>query len=242
VFFWVSWLPPAAPIEVRPPAARAVAFAVQLPKAPPPAPPRPPPPPPPPELVKLQVPPEAPVPTPKPKQAPRAASPKPAGTPAPLALSSVKDGAGSVVVQRNETDVLGDPAVAVTAESLRGSVGAQLPAPPAAEPPAPLQPPSQPPPPPVAAVLVRAVPQSSCPVRWPEGLVMDRRTFAVRLLLTIDRDGHVMTAKVLRGAGAPFDQAAIDALRQCLFQPGTRDGLPVVDRVPFLVEFKPSDV
>lgn len=71
---------------------------------------------------------------------------------------------------------------------------------------------------------------------------MDRRTFAVRLLLTVDQGGRVIVAKVLRGAGAPFDQAAIDALRQCLFQPGTRDGLPVVDRVPFLVEFKPSDV
>lgn len=59
------------------------------------------------------------------------------------------------------------------------------------------------------------------------------------LLLTVDRGGAVRKVRVLRGAGDAFDSAAQAALRTCRFEPGLRDGRPFVDRVPFVVEFKP---
>jgi TonB family protein len=234
---WALALPAPAVSAPDLPSARAVAFTVSLPKpkAVPPAVPPP---------VAAVVPPpvpERPQPRTPPKQrraaAPRAApvQAQAAAQPAPLALSQVYAGAGAVVVERNDTDVLGDPAVPVSAASLAGKVGAPTPA--EVAPAAVLEPLAQR----AAAVVVRAAPRTSCPVAWPAGWASENRILNVRLLLTVDRDGRVSAAKVLRGAGAPFDQAAIDALQQCVFQPGLRNGQPVVDRVPFLVEFKPSD-
>jgi protein TonB len=45
----------------------------------------------------------------------------------------------------------------------------------------------------------------------------------------IDREGNVIRAKVLRSPGAHFgfDQAAIDAVKQWKFKPGTQNGKPV---------------
>jgi TonB family protein len=45
----------------------------------------------------------------------------------------------------------------------------------------------------------------------------------------IDREGNVVRAKVLRSPGAHFgfDQAAIDAVKQWKFKPGTQNGKPV---------------
>lgn len=230
---WVSALPAPVVPAADPPSARAVAFTVALPRpktVPPPVPPP----------VASVVPTTAPA-RPQPRTSPkqrRATAPRPAqvsAAPAPLALSQVYTGTGAVVVERNDTDVLGDPAVPVSAASLAGEVGA--PAPAEVAPAAVLEPLAQR----AAAVVVRAAPRTSCPVAWPAGWASENRILNVRLLLTVERDGRVSTVKVLRGAGTPFDQAAIDALQQCVFQPGLRNGQPIIDRVPFLVEFKPSD-
>ncbi len=89
-------------------------------------------------------------------------------------------------------------------------------------------------------VIVHAVPRSRCKVSWPEGAPALRRIVEVTLQLTIDRKGKVKRARVLRSAGEPFDSAARTALLGCAFKPGRRNGRPFVDKVPFVVEFKPG--
>ena len=59
-------------------------------------------------------------------------------------------------------------------------------------------------------------------------------------MLTIGTDGSVKPGRLLRAAGEPFDSAARNALRGCPFDAGTKDGKPFVDKVPFVVEFKPG--
>ena len=43
------------------------------------------------------------------------------------------------------------------------------------------------------------------------------------------------------GVSTVSPEAAMQALRSCAFEPGKRDGQPIVDKVPFVVEFKPRD-
>ena len=62
----------------------------------------------------------------------------------------------------------------------------------------------------------------------------------MQLLLTINPRGKVAKARVLRSLGPVFDDVAVKALQACAFVPGTRDGKPFTDRVPFVVEFKPG--
>lgn len=46
----------------------------------------------------------------------------------------------------------------------------------------------------------------------------------VVLLLSVDEKGHVTKARVLRGLGHGLDEAAVDAVKQFTFSPGTVDG------------------
>ena len=163
-----------------------------------------------------------------------AQKPKP---PAPLTLSKVYDGGGGVAVLEGEEGVFGDPTVAAkpgAAPATRPRVadaGAgdedgddegddDAPAP---------------------KVQIRhARPKGTCAVVWPEDAPGDRRIVEVQLLLTVGKDGKVRDARVLRSVGKTFDVAAVAALRRCNFRPGTRNGRPFIDRVPFVVEFRPG--
>lgn len=242
------------------PATRAVNMDVVLPKpAPRPTPPAPPVVPAPPAVAKA----EPPVKTPprreqarksKPKRArkakrtakaagqpKRAAKPAAApSTPPPLVLSQTYEGAGGVAVQKGDADILGNPAIEVT-DANRNA-----------------------PPTPVAGdatgddegddggdgdddddgampKIRRARPKQVCAVSWPADAPRERRIVEVRLLLTVSASGQVRRASVLKSVGQPFDKAAVKALQRCAFEPGTRDGRPFVDRVPFIVEFRPTD-
>lgn len=226
--------PPPEPINIH--VAKTVQFDVELPKPevvqdPLPEPPK--------TTLVAKAEPEAPQPVARPK--PRSTKPSPADAPspsepAPLVLSQVYEGGGSIVAEKGDEDVLGDPAVEANERNRRN-------APDAPEAPRTFQAP-------VAAtpavvrpedVIRRAVPRNACPVEWPADALVERRIVEVKLLLTVDRDGRVTGVKVLRGVGEPFDRAAREALERCPFEPGRRNGEPMVDRVPFVVEFKPRD-
>ena len=88
--------------------------------------------------------------------------------------------------------------------------------------------------------IVHAVPKSRCRVEWPDGAEAAGRMVEVTLSLEIGVDGAIDKIRILRGAGDPFDDAAIAAIRQCTFNAGTRDGKAFRDRISFAVEFKPS--
>ena len=60
----------------------------------------------------------------------------------------------------------------------------------------------------------------------------------VELELTIGRDGRVTDAGVVTPAGNGFDEAALEAVRQFLFEPARRDWKPVVSRIRYLYVFE----
>jgi len=59
----------------------------------------------------------------------------------------------------------------------------------------------------------------------------------VSLLLTIDKTGKVTDVAVTQSAGEDFDAAAIEAARALEFKPATRDGVAIVAKIPYKIEF-----
>jgi len=62
-------------------------------------------------------------------------------------------------------------------------------------------------------------------------------TADVVLRLRVEADGTVSEAEVLQPAGHGFDEAAVAAARQFIFEPARRDGKPVAARIPFRYSF-----
>lgn len=219
---------------------RTVREQIALPRAPaPPKPePRPEPEPAPSPATQAAMPPaRAPVARPrnaKPASTAKRAESQPNNEPQPLVLSQTYGAAGDsgVGVQTGKDDVLGDPGVqanerntrpraqeAAPTKDLGEGAGDQGEA---------------------KTEIRRAAPRSRCNVAWPQGAEIGNRIVEVTLLLQIDIDGTVGQTRILRSAGQPFDGAAAAAMKACAFRAGTRDGKPFVDRVPFVVEFKPN--
>ena len=186
-----------------------------------------------------EVPPDS---APKPVNKPKNEAPQPAqkpAEPAPLVLSKTygaSDGSG-VAVNAGKEDTLGDPSVDPDEKNTRQRFQPKV-----AQQAAPSD---------DGAddgtdvggkkvEIVHAVPKTRCRVEWPEGAEAAGRSVEVAMLLDIAPDGTVEKVRVLRGAGDPFDDEAMAAMKQCAFNPGTRDGKPFRDRIKFAVEFKPS--
>ena len=83
------------------------------------------------------------------------------------------------------------------------------------------------------AVRVPASMPAGCtPPAWPLGEKRRGAQGRVTLHFTVEADGKVSKAAVIRSSGYPaLDQAARDALAQCAFQPETLDGKPVASKV-----------
>jgi TonB family protein len=62
-------------------------------------------------------------------------------------------------------------------------------------------------------------------------------TADVLLRLRVEADGSVSEAEVLQPAGHGFDEAAVRAARQFVFEPAQRDGKPIPVRIPFRYSF-----
>jgi protein TonB len=50
----------------------------------------------------------------------------------------------------------------------------------------------------------------------------------VRIEVTVDETGHVISARLLSGLGYGLDEVAIEAAKKCVFEPATACGKPVV--------------
>jgi TonB family protein len=131
-------------------------------------------------------------------------------------------------------------------------VPAAVPAPPAPPPaPPPEASPSAPPPEaspsapsldhPVSWEAVDQLPRLGFRVRpdYPEDLRGEALAAEVRLRLTVDTDGTVARAEVLESPHPAFDEPALAAARQFLFEPATRDGTPVSFAIETTVAFDP---
>jgi protein TonB len=71
---------------------------------------------------------------------------------------------------------------------------------------------------------------------YPEAAKRDKIQGVVRLAVLIGKDGTVKDARVVQSVSA-LDQAAVDAVRQWTFRPGTRDGEPVDTKVELSINF-----
>ena len=170
----------------------------------------------------------------QPKRKKPANKPKkpPSDEPPPLVLSQTYDGSsgGGVEVQTGDDDMFGDPSVEANERNTRPRVQEddddgedEVDEEPAKQ-----------------VVVRHARPKGRCSVTWPEGAPAGRRVVEVKMLLTVGKTGRVGKIRVLRSAGEPFDSAARAAMKKCRFSAGTRDGVAFVDRVPFVVEFRPN--
>lgn len=76
----------------------------------------------------------------------------------------------------------------------------------------------------------------------PEALPPPGASVEVVLTLLVAPDGSVQEAEVFSSAGAPFDAAAVEAARQLVFSPATRDGQPIPARIRFRYTFDGPEV
>jgi len=60
----------------------------------------------------------------------------------------------------------------------------------------------------------------------------------VSVLATIDENGFVKAAQIIKGLGLGCDEAAINAVKKTSFLPGQKDGKPVTSHLTIKVEFK----
>jgi TonB family protein len=74
---------------------------------------------------------------------------------------------------------------------------------------------------------------------YPEELLLRRIEGVVRLVVTVQRDGRVASAKIHATSGyAEMDESALRTVRQWVFSPARRAGVPVQDIVIVPVRFK----
>lgn len=59
----------------------------------------------------------------------------------------------------------------------------------------------------------------------------------VKIIATVNKDGKVIDAKVIKGIGLGCDEAAIEAVKKTRFLPGQNSGGPTTSNVTFSVEF-----
>ncbi|HYU33535.1 MAG TPA: TonB family protein [Thermoanaerobaculia bacterium] len=76
-------------------------------------------------------------------------------------------------------------------------------------------------------------------VAYPEAARGSGRKVSVRMKLLVDENGRVLDVKVAESDGSVlgFDEAAVAAARQVVFQPATRDGIPGKMWTDLILEF-----
>jgi TonB family protein len=74
--------------------------------------------------------------------------------------------------------------------------------------------------------------------KYPEEARRAGLTATVLLQLVVGVDGTVTDAKVAKGAGHGFDEAALEAARQLVFQPAMQDTIPVPVQFNYQVQFQ----
>jgi len=73
---------------------------------------------------------------------------------------------------------------------------------------------------------------------YPEAKRASGEKASVVVMLTIDASGKVEAATVATSGGADFDAEALAAAKLLSFEPATRDGKPIVAKIPFTFDFE----
>ncbi|MGB0588414.1 MAG: TonB-dependent receptor domain-containing protein [Myxococcota bacterium] len=80
--------------------------------------------------------------------------------------------------------------------------------------------------------------RATLPPNAAKGLPLGIERVDVVLQITIDTEGAVSALSITRGAGEPFDSAAMEAVRRFQFTPALVDGVPVAVSVPYTYVFE----
>jgi TonB family protein len=98
-----------------------------------------------------------------------------------------------------------------------------------------------PPPPPKQPVLVPPVVTKDPGAVYPPQAITDgvSAPVTVVVIVEVDREGHVKNTRVEASQGHGFDEAALEAAKGLVFQPGTKDGAPVPARIKHAYVFTP---
>ncbi len=90
-------------------------------------------------------------------------------------------------------------------------------------------------------VLVPPLPRTDPGAAYPPPAIADGvdQPVTVTVVVQVDKEGHVRDATVPTPQGHGFDEAAIEAAKGLVFEPATRDGVPVVARVKHSYVFNP---
>lgn len=91
---------------------------------------------------------------------------------------------------------------------------------------------------PASGVQVPAKLVSSVVAAYPSGARSDDVEGDVGVEIVVDREGHVVEARVVRPAGHGFDDAALAAIRRYRFAAAQREGHAVRVRMPWSVQFR----
>jgi protein TonB len=80
----------------------------------------------------------------------------------------------------------------------------------------------------LAADTAPVMDSKSCePPKYPKAALMNEETGTVSMGFLVGADGKVVESKVEKSSGSKsLDKAALGALSQCKFKPGTKDGKP----------------
>jgi len=80
----------------------------------------------------------------------------------------------------------------------------------------------------MAAETSPVMDNKSCdPPKYPKAALMNEETGTVGMGFLVGVDGKVVDSKVEKSSGSKsLDKAALTALAQCKFKPGTKDGKP----------------
>lgn len=93
--------------------------------------------------------------------------------------------------------------------------------------------------PPSPEELIPPTPLGSIEIPLPPDSPPLTAPITVRALLTIDEEGEVVSATLLEGAGAPWDDAVLEAARGFRFEPARFQGVAVAVELPFEHRFLP---
>src|SRR5438067_5307348 len=74
--------------------------------------------------------------------------------------------------------------------------------------------------------------------RFPEQARREGASGTVLVQIVVERDGTVREARVAKGAGHGFDEAALEAARKLRFEPATQDGAPIPVQLDYEIHFQ----
>ena len=94
---------------------------------------------------------------------------------------------------------------------------------------------------PAAPAIVPPRLKTDSPARYPDQALLDgvREKVKVDLVLEIDLHGTVKNATIDKPAGHGFDEAAASAASSLVFEPATRNGVPIAAMIRFSYTFEP---